>query len=464
MSRVSSKRVLRMSAGGAIGGLLCFALMEPALREAEQQAALSVNALDLEALAARIHHVAMLGIALGAAIGVALIVADEIGARRPLRLLWLCAMGVIVGGLCGMVGAFLGQASFSLFLALHLLIVGRAIGWSLMGAAAGLCLGTVTRSPRRALQGMIGGLAGGFLGGLVFDAIGQMSDTGGNSRFVGFVVMGGMIGFAVGLVEEWGKQFWLTVLTGAKEGRSYILTRPNTIVGRDELADIPLFGDLTVQRQHAILSLAPNGVFVAPAPGQRVMVNNQPVTQAALADGDVIGVGGHRLRVGMRRAPRNAPAAPSAMGVEGRPLPTVREAPGWQSGVGVPTVPYATGSDVTSVFIPPVEDFEVFAPVTHLQVADGPNQGLTFALTDGAILGRDPRCDIPLTRDAQASRQHARLILLTETSNAGNTTLYWVIEDGGSTNGTWVNGVRVTSEILRAGDEVRIGNSVLRVA
>ena len=164
----------------------------------------------------------------------------------------------------------------------------------------------------------------------MFDAIGQMSDTGGNSRFVGFVVMGGMIGFAVGLVEEWGKQFWLTVLTGAKEGRSFILTRPNTIVGRDELADIPLFGDIGVQRQHAIVSLTPLGVFAAPAPGQSITVNNQPVTQAALADGDVIGVGGHRLRFGMRRAPQNAPSLPPAMGVEGRLLPTVREAPGWQ--------------------------------------------------------------------------------------------------------------------------------------
>ena len=152
MSRVSSKRVLRMSVGGAVGGLLCFGLMEPTL--AGSGAAGSGRARERPRSGCpcrrRFTMLLLLGIALGAAIGVSLIVADEIGARRPLRLLWLCALGVIVGGLCGMVGAFFGQTSFSVFLALHLLIVGRAIGWSLMGAAAGLCLGTVTRSPRRA--------------------------------------------------------------------------------------------------------------------------------------------------------------------------------------------------------------------------------------------------------------------------------------------------------------------------
>jgi pSer/pThr/pTyr-binding forkhead associated (FHA) protein len=450
-----------MSMGGAVGGLLCFALMEPTLRAAEQQASAGrVNVLDLDAIAAAIQHIALLGVVLGAAIGVSLIVADEIGSRRPLRLVWLCALGVIVGGLCGMVGAFVGQAGFSIFLALHLLIVGRAIGWSLMGAAAGLCMGTVTRSPRRAIQGVIGGLVGGGLGGLVFDAIGQTSETGGASRFVGFVVMGGMIGFAVGLVEEWGKQFWLTVLTGAKEGRSFILTRSNTIVGRDELADIPLFGDVGVGRQHAIVSLTPLGVFVAAAPGQSITVNNQPVAQATLADGDIIGVGGHRLRFGARRAPLNAPVMAAAMGMEGRQAPGMPADPGWLPGASLPTVPYAANPDVTSAFALPGEPA---APLSHLQVTEGPNQGQTFALADGAIIGRDPRCDIALTRDAQASRQHARLILLTKTDNLGNTTLQWIIEDGGSTNGTWVNGVSVTGEILRAGDEIRVGNSTLRV-
>lgn len=64
------------------------------------------------------------------------------------------------------------------------------------------------------------------------------------------------------------------------------------------------------------------------------------------------------------------------------------------------------------------------------------------------LVGRDPKCDIHLA-DTTVSRIHARVFVM-----FGNL----FIEDLSSTNGTYVNGVRITfKKMLRAGDRVRIG-------
>jgi pSer/pThr/pTyr-binding forkhead associated (FHA) protein len=56
--------------------------------------------------------------------------------------------------------------------------------------------------------------------------------------------------------------------------------------------------------------------------------------------------------------------------------------------------------------------------------------------------------------DVSVSRHHARLV------RRGS---YWLLEDLGSTHGCFVNGQRVGSSLLRAGDEVRLGVAVLRL-
>ena len=65
--------------------------------------------------------------------------------------------------------------------------------------------------------------------------------------------------------------------------------------------------------------------------------------------------------------------------------------------------------------------------------------------------GRKPESTIQLA-DPNASRNHA------EIRPHGNG---WVLVDLGSTNGTRVNGVRVTSHELTEGDELAFGNTIL---
>jgi hypothetical protein len=71
----------------------------------------------------------------------------------------------------------------------------------------------------------------------------------------------------------------------------------------------------------------------------------------------------------------------------------------------------------------------------------------------GVSLGRSRQCDIVLS-DPNVSRQHAEV-----RARGGS----WVLTDLGSTNGSRINGRPVEgSEVVRPGDEIELGSTVLR--
>jgi FHA domain len=89
----------------------------------------------------------------------------------------------------------------------------------------------------------------------------------------------------------------------------------------------------------------------------------------------------------------------------------------------------------------------------QLVMRSGPTPGATFALEgDQLIIGRDVTSNIAIG-DAEVSRKHARL-----TFQGGK----YVIEDLGSTNGTFVNGQRLTGPVvLKPGDLVALGEQIV---
>ncbi len=88
--------------------------------------------------------------------------------------------------------------------------------------------------------------------------------------------------------------------------------------------------------------------------------------------------------------------------------------------------------------------------VTHALVVDGP--GTRHELSSGRnVIGRGTEADIRLP-DTGVSRKHVDVVL-----DGGVATA----EDLGSTNGTLVNGRRITRQPLSDGDVIRIGHSVL---
>jgi hypothetical protein len=99
----------------------------------------------------------------------------------------------------------------------------------------------------------------------------------------------------------------------------------------------------------------------------------------------------------------------------------------------------------------------VQVPAARVLVLDSPalRVGATLELKEPTRLGRGGENAIRLDGDDFASTRHALL----EPRPDG----LW-IEDVGSTNGTFVNGARVTTaRHLQAGDVVRIGKTDLRV-
>lgn len=430
-SSVSAGNVFRLGVFGAIGGLVSFYLLDPGMREVES---LAHGEISLEQGIQSVMSGLSLGAVIGAVIGTMLILGNEIQSPKPLRLARNLMLGVIVGALIGTIGVFLADLVFSPLAhtgVLPIIVFGRVMGWAIMGSAAGLCPGIVAGSKVRIRQGAIGGLVGGGIGGILFDALALMTAGGSLSRFVGFTITGFAIGVAVGLIEEFGKTFWITSISGGKEGRNYILTKPTSLLGRDELVDVPLFGDTTVLKRHAAILLTETGAAVVAQPGAAVVVNGTDVPQSSLQDGDVLEFGRLRFRFHQR------------------------------AGAGLPMAirPTDAGASVHAQVQPqymmpfPAQP-GVISTCSRLTVVSGPHAGLMFQLTNGAIVGRDPRCDLPLTADSRLSRQHARFIL-----EDG----YWVVEDGNSLNGLFVNGVRVARHVLSAGDQIGAGDSVLQV-
>lgn len=82
----------------------------------------------------------------------------------------------------------------------------------------------------------------------------------------------------------------------------------------------------------------------------------------------------------------------------------------------------------------------------------GPSPGKVFPLMKNEItIGRDINNEIVIN-DAEISRKHCRLIMFGDS---------FAIEDLGSTNGTWVNERRITSQHqLVNGETIRLGDNI----
>jgi two-component system cell cycle response regulator len=91
----------------------------------------------------------------------------------------------------------------------------------------------------------------------------------------------------------------------------------------------------------------------------------------------------------------------------------------------------------------------VHADRPTLTMLGGPDVGATFALeTDETILGRGSNAHVQLD-ESSISRRHASITR----DDAGR----YIVEDLGSTNGTFVCGRRVKRTALRSGDRVQLG-------
>lgn len=393
------RRLLKIGLSGGLSGLAAFAVLEPITR-AQGEAAGKLESLSDMAIAfALFGLIVSFGFSLG----------EEFGSWDTRRIGNRALRAVAVGLIGGLAAGFLGQLSYLILKPLSFLTVvqvfRRTVAWAIVGGTVGIAIGVAAGSSRKSGLGLIGGLIGGGLGGLVFDAAAQSyGDTAG--RLMGMTCVGLFAGLGIALVEELAKQAWIVVLVGRNEGREYILSKTTTSVGRDELADIPLYGDPTVQRLHCAVEKGRSEFIFRDIAGGAT-VNNQPFRETTLHHGDVIRVGKFELSFrtkGQHRAP-SASVSPAQI---------------------QPSRP-------------------------RLQVTAGPRAGRLFDISNHTVsIGRAASNTIVFDQDLGVSRSHATI-----RHESG----YYIVRDLGSANGTFVNGVRVTEASLNTGDTLRFGNT-----
>ena len=91
-------------------------------------------------------------------------------------------------------------------------------------------------------------------------------------------------------------------------------------------------------------------------------------------------------------------------------------------------------------------------PENFLEIVEGPDIGQSLVLKDSEVcLGRHGQCELVL-HDPEVSRRHLKI---TPGENG------WWLDDLGSTNGSFVNGQRITHQTAVPGDRIQIGQSVL---
>jgi pSer/pThr/pTyr-binding forkhead associated (FHA) protein len=107
------------------------------------------------------------------------------------------------------------------------------------------------------------------------------------------------------------------------------------------------------------------------------------------------------------------------------------------------------GFDTTEVI--PKGKFSAITPLSqrvYLEITGSEEKDGIFELGERAVvIGRSAECDIQLGVQ-NVSRKHARVLLQNEE---------YLIEDLESTNGVFVNGIKVVKCVLRNNDQIEIG-------
>lgn len=455
-------RILRYMLAGVIGMLAAWIVMEPTplMPDVERDIAYSQTFL--------------IGLIAGTSVGLMLGIAESLSAASSRHAIKGIAVSAAFGAAGGIIGLTMGSRVYSvLFTMAHsaglfsflLKLIGRGFGWALIGALIGISHGVATTNTKKIINGGVGGFVGGGLGGSVFEILVWMNKGGVANfapamiRFIAFSVTGAAIGLFLGFVAEITKQAWLIKLVGRNEGREILLNRPVTVLGRDEYADIPVFGDPDVAERHAVITALGNRHQIEDAGsfyGTRLN-GNKLTGREFLTDGDLLEIGKTKFKYGDKAtarsasAPYSAPAQIPASTHICRFCGAIKDAAGnCDCTVTAPAPTHAATS---------IGDQTMPMQTAHKQGArligfSGPYANQTFLIDKETHIGRESAKDIALPLDNSVSRNHARIAIEGDS---------YIIYDDGSTNGTHVNNARITRHQLAPNDTVQIGSTKFRV-
>ena len=211
---------------------------------------------------------------------------------------------------------------------------------------------------------------------------------------------------------------YLVIQDGPRAGKRLEIWKDRTTIGRSRDCDIFL-EDITVHRKQASIVRTANGYVLRDDHGRGdSFVNERPVKEHLLKDGDQLLFGNTRLTFFGHEGTRPFQLASS----RGRELHIMRDPEPADSTIPILDLASARG---------PLRSYEVLADMT---------------------IGRSRECDIFL-EDLAVSRLHATIRQLPDSG--------YEIEDHRSATGTYVNGLRIARYRLLEGDVVQIGSNRL---
>jgi hypothetical protein len=160
--------------------------------------------------------------------------------------------GAAAGLISGLLGLLLGEAGFLL---MGGGLLGRSLGWLLLGLFLGIGEGVVSRSMLRSSYGAIGGTVAGAVGGLVYEgmtqAFLQQSDT---VQMVvgalGLILIGACLGAIIPLTIFVVARGTLYIRSGARKGLAKEIIDAVTL-GSYDGCEVYLPGDPAIEKKHA---------------------------------------------------------------------------------------------------------------------------------------------------------------------------------------------------------------------
>jgi pSer/pThr/pTyr-binding forkhead associated (FHA) protein len=265
-----------------------------------------------------------------------------------------------------------------------------------------------------------------------------------------------------------------TAATGGRlvcltDGREYTIGSTPLVIGREAGCDI-VVPNKDVSRRHAEIFASPQGYVLVDSSTNGTFVNAERVeAQRLLARADVIRIGDHEFRFYADRVPDapslvNAPpiAAPPA------PAPAPPAAPVFTPPPPMPPVAAAGAAERLSHTMHGMPPAAPMAPAPEpprpAPVSRAPNTTpalATFLVRSGQLKGQRLTVRVPVVNIGRA--EYNDLVLPDDSVSGAHAKLQrregiWVLIDNDSTNGTWVDGERVTGEtMLGPGAVVRFG-------
>lgn len=229
-------------------------------------------------------------------------------------------------------------------------------------------------------------------------------------------------------------------LVETRSGNVVDIPESGAVLGRERGCDFVLEGK-GVSRRHAIIQPADGGYILVDQSSNGTLVNGAKLTKPhALRAGDVITMGTNEFRWEIKAPLRPAPVRPEPKpGDATEIMPSVRPSRGAPLAEPFPSRPAERAREQ------PLE-----SPATLATLSNGLLWRTEFRINRPvAAIGRGEQNDVRIV-DESVSASHATLV------RKGGT---WFVLDLGSSNGTFVNGLRVAGEReLPPGATLTLGN------